>query len=270
VGEGVVPRVFRTIHSAEDQIDVVDGKTIRLAADTYEAIIRAMDVRRVALQDEGTQRRGSGSGLGAGLSASRCFSFGRNASVSRLGAWEVCPVLVGRYEQVPCSLEAWVLSRDPPRRNRMHPSVGRLWTQYRAINSCAPAAVPVSFHFCDNPVEADLCAALVREGQKRATAPSVAELQRSGSPIPQVGDFAIVTDWVGVAVAVIRTTAVEIKRFADVDEAFARAEGEGDLTLEGWRRLHQAYYERVLAGSQSVVDAALEIVCERFEVVLRA
>lgn len=152
----------------------------------------------------------------------------------------------------------------------MNSSVIRLWDQYRAINRDAPADVPISFHFCDNQKDADLCAALVVSGQKCASAPSVAELELAGDSIPQAGDHAIVTDWAGNAVAVIRTVSVEITRFGEVDEDFARAEGEGDLTLEWWRTAHQAYYESVLAGSRHIVNADLEIVCERFELVLAA
>lgn len=152
----------------------------------------------------------------------------------------------------------------------MNSSVIRLWDQYRAINRDAPADVPINFHFCDNQKDADLCAAYIVSGQKRATAPSVAELKLAGDPIPQVGDYAIVTDWAGHAVAVIRTTSADIRRFGEVDEDFARAEGEGDLTLEWWRTAHQAYYESVLAGSRHIVNADLEIVCERFELVLAA
>ena len=152
----------------------------------------------------------------------------------------------------------------------MNASVIRLWDRYRAINRSAPVEVPASFHFCDNREDADICAALVVAGQKRATAPSVAELELAGDPIPQVGDYAIVTDWAGTAVAVIRTASVDIRRFGDVDEDFARAEGEGDLTLGWWRTAHQAYYESVLAGSGYVVDASLQIVCERFELVFKA
>lgn len=152
----------------------------------------------------------------------------------------------------------------------MASSVARLWNRYRTINPDAPAAAPSSFHFCDNQADADICADLVASGRKRATAPSVAELELAGDPMPQVGDYAIVTDWEGTAVAVIRTVSVETRRLGEIDEAFAQAEGEGDLTLEWWRAAHQRYYERVLAGSNFTVDADLEIVCERFAVVLKA
>lgn len=152
----------------------------------------------------------------------------------------------------------------------MNSSVVRLWDRYRAINPDAPSAAPVSFHFCDNQEDADLCASLVAGGQKRATAPSVAELELAGDPMPQVGDYAIVTDWAGDAVAVIRTASVEVRRFGEIDEDFALAEGEGDLTLDWWRTAHRAYYENVLAGSRYTVNSDLEVVCERFDLVFKA
>ena len=150
----------------------------------------------------------------------------------------------------------------------MNPSVEQLWHRYRRSNPAAPAAVPLSFHFCDNQQDADLCAELVVAGRKRATATSLAELEISGDPLPQPGDYAVITDWAGNARAIIRTTSVEIRRFADVDESFAAKEGEGDLTLEWWRAAHHAYYKRVLAGTPYPVDDNLKIACEEFELVL--
>ena len=146
----------------------------------------------------------------------------------------------------------------------MHPSVIQLWNVYRTENPTAPADVPISFHFCDNQADADLCAELVATERKRATATSLAELQLAGERIPRPGDYGIVTNWAGEAKAAIRTTSVEIRRFCDVDAAFARDEGEGDLTLEWWRMAHDAYYRRVLANSPYIVNDDLKIACERF------
>ncbi|MCA0207846.1 MAG: ASCH domain-containing protein [Proteobacteria bacterium] len=150
----------------------------------------------------------------------------------------------------------------------MHPSILQIWNVYRAANPAAPVDVPISFHFCDNRSDADLCAELVATERKRATATSIAELRLAGDPIPRPGDYAIVTNWAGEAKAVIRTASVEIRRLCEVDAAFARDEGEGDLTLEWWRTAHEAYYRRVLAGSSYIVNDDLEIACERFELVM--
>ncbi len=150
----------------------------------------------------------------------------------------------------------------------MHKSVEILWERFRSIAPSAPAAIPSSFHFCDNKRDADICANLVLAGHKRATATSLAELEIAGEPLPQVGDYAIVTDWSGKAQAIIQTTSLSIRKFGDIDGDFAAKEGEGDLTLKWWREAHEGYYKRVLAGSRYVVDDELEIACEQFELVL--
>ena len=152
----------------------------------------------------------------------------------------------------------------------MSNSVSELWARYLKINPDAPVAVPDSYHFCDNQKDADLCAQLVVNGQKRATAPSLAELELGGEPVPQVGDYAVITNWAGAAVAVIETLAVEIMPFGAVDAEFARAEGEGDGTLEWWKAAHQSYYESVLAGTDYRVDDDLQIACVTFRAVLTA
>lgn len=142
-----------------------------------------------------------------------------------------------------------------------------MWQRFRALNPSASETPPFAFHFCDLKDDADECARLVVQGQKRATATSLAELDLNGDELPKPGDYAIMTDFEGVAMAVIRTTSVEIKRFGDVDAQFAWDEGEGDRSLEWWRDAHRGYFHRVLANSGVVVDDDLMIACERFETV---
>ncbi|MEP5939212.1 MAG: ASCH domain-containing protein [Erythrobacter sp.] len=146
-------------------------------------------------------------------------------------------------------------------------SPASLWALYRSENSDAPEAPIASYHFCDNAEDAATCLQLVLDGQKRATACSLKELELCGDPVPQAGDLNVVTDFAGDAHAIIRTTSVELKKFSEVDAEFARAEGEGDLSLEWWRDAHRAYFTRVLAGTDIAVDDDLMIACERFEVV---
>lgn len=152
-------------------------------------------------------------------------------------------------------------------RSPMHSSIRDIWARYRAAHADAPEAAPAAFQFCDNPEDADICLALVLAGRKRATASSLLELQLAGLAVPKPGELSIVTNGAGEAKAIIRTGSVDIRRFAEVDEEFARAEGEGDLTLAWWRTAHRAYFERVLAGSGHGVDDDLEIACERFDLV---
>jgi len=45
LAEGFVPRVFRLIHSGEDTIEQVDPATVRLAGDSYAAVVEELDRR---------------------------------------------------------------------------------------------------------------------------------------------------------------------------------------------------------------------------------
>jgi hypothetical protein len=45
LAEGFVPQVFRLIHSAEDAMDRVDPATVRLAGETYAAVVAKLDAQ---------------------------------------------------------------------------------------------------------------------------------------------------------------------------------------------------------------------------------
>ena len=124
---------------------------------------------------------------------------------------------------------------------------------------------PPSWSFGDTPTLADQLLALVLEGTKTATASSVAELEQAGEPMPRAGDLSIACDGAGRPRALLRTTTVEIVPFGEVDAEFARLEGEGDRSLEAWRRERERYFRRVLAGSGTKFSTDLPLVLERFE-----
>jgi uncharacterized protein YhfF len=154
----------------------------------------------------------------------------------------------------------------------MHDSVPKMWHRYLAALGQPRDEAPAfsAWHFCDNETDANECARLVLRGQKQATTPSVWELEASGEDIPETGDVHIVTNWSGAAQCVIRTTAVKVVSFGEVTAEHAALEGEGDGSLEHWRRVHRSYYNRVLEGTSHEVSSDMPVVCERFEVVFPA
>jgi uncharacterized protein YhfF len=147
-------------------------------------------------------------------------------------------------------------------------SVALMWMAY-----CSQAgldtrtAAPPSWHFCDSREDADACAKLVMAGVKRATAPSLWGFAHRGEAVPVVGALDIVTTWEGEACAVIRTTRVAVVPYDEVDAEFAAAEGEGDGSLEYWRRVHWDYYARELDGSMFAPSPRMPVLCQWFEVV---
>lgn len=152
----------------------------------------------------------------------------------------------------------------------MHPSISALWNAYLRTLGETPAQTEKTFaawSFGDTDALADELLALVLAGMKRATTPSVWELEARGEPMPQPGDLHVITDSAGVARCVLQTVQVTVKPFNRVGADYARIEGEGDGSLAYWRRTHWAYYERVLAGTDYAPQPDMPVVCERFKVV---
>ena len=124
---------------------------------------------------------------------------------------------------------------------------------------------PKVVHFCNNEHDADECASLVKRGIKRATSHSLLGLQYRKEPLPKIGDFMVVTNWAGKAQCLVRTTAVRLKPFFSIDEAYARLEGEGDKSLDYWKKVHWDYYTEELAPFGRVPRESMIIVCQEFE-----
>lgn len=150
------------------------------------------------------------------------------------------------------------------------PSVTALWHAYLRSRGQDPATTDWTYlaeAFADTRALQDELANLVLAGRKRATAACTKELEAAGVPVPRVGDHLVVLDGRGVARCVVRTTKVTIRAFEDVPASFAAREGEGDGSLEYWKREHWAYYERVLAPFGLAPSPTMDIVCEEFDVV---
>jgi len=64
---------------------------------------------------------------------------------------------------------------------------------------------------------------------------------------------------------VIRTTGLERRKFSDVDAAFAWDEGEGDRTLDDWKRGHWRYFSRECDSLGRSMSEDAEVCLERFE-----
>lgn len=101
---------------------------------------------------------------------------------------------------------------------------------------------------------------LIRSGAKTATCGALRDTEAAGEAVPRAGEVMIVEDWDGVPVLAYRLTSVEVMPFYAVPEDFALAEGEGDFAA--WREAHRAYFDR-----NGGFDPAMQIVCERFDLV---
>lgn len=117
---------------------------------------------------------------------------------------------------------------------------------------------------------------LVLAGTKTATAGLEAEYLLDGEPLPTPGTREVVIDADGRLVAVLETTECRVLRMADVDDAFARDEGEGFRDAADWRVAHEGFWNGYLDWlREQLGDPAwalsddTRIVCQRFRMVER-
>jgi uncharacterized protein YhfF len=116
----------------------------------------------------------------------------------------------------------------------------------------------------DGPEMADELGRLIAVGIKSATCSALWEYEASGEPLPGEGLLTVVVDGRGLPLCLVETLEVVVRRFDEVDAAFAYAEGEGDRSLEYWRQAHQGFFTRTLERKGRVFDPSMPLVCERF------
>lgn len=144
-----------------------------------------------------------------------------------------------------------------------------LWEAYAAARPAAVRAAPgyTVEAFGDSARLADELLDLVLTGRKRATAELVAEFTAQGAQLPRVGGHWIACDGAGRPRVVLRSTELRLGPSTSCDERFAFDEGEGDRSLDGWRREHRRYWERTRAARGAAWSEDDEVVFERFTVV---
>jgi len=123
--------------------------------------------------------------------------------------------------------------------------------------------------FGDSPEMADELGGLVRSGIKTATCSALWEWEVEGETLPEPGNVWIILDGAGKPMCIAETTEVTIRRYREVDADFAHAEGEGDRSLEYWRRAHRNFFTRLLPKIGKEFSEDMLLVCERFRVIHR-
>jgi uncharacterized protein YhfF len=121
----------------------------------------------------------------------------------------------------------------------------------------------------DGPELADELGALIVQGTKTATCSALWEWEARGEPIPEPGLITIVLDGRGKPLCIVETVEVSIRKYNEMDDDFARDEGEGDLSLNYWREAHRNYFTRVLRKIDKEFSENMPLVCERFRVIYR-
>lgn len=124
------------------------------------------------------------------------------------------------------------------------------------------------FGFCGEARGATDLGKLVLAGKKTGTASLLWDYEEEGGAPARVGAVSIVVDGRGRPLCAIETTSVEILPFGEVGPEHAAAEGEGDLSLAYWRKVHRRFFGKGREGKRPFVETA-PVVCERFRILRR-
>lgn len=114
-------------------------------------------------------------------------------------------------------------------------------------------------------VEADELADLVVRGIKTATASGYKLYELEGEALPQPGLLNIILNSKDEPVCVTQNTDLIVKPFDEVTAEFAYLEGEGDRSLDYWRRVHWAFFSEEYARNGLAFSESELVVGEVFE-----
>jgi uncharacterized protein YhfF len=132
--------------------------------------------------------------------------------------------------------------------------------------SALESLTPPAWSFGATPEQADKLLALVLDGTKTATSSAMWDYEATGEQLPERGALGIVVDGAGRPRALVVTTEVEVVPFDEVDAEHARLEGEGDLSLEHWREVHERFFTEHAEHDRGF-SPDMPVVLERFEVI---
>lgn len=112
----------------------------------------------------------------------------------------------------------------------------------------------------------DKLADLVLQGIKTATCSAYDLYLINNEPLPREGDYSIILNSNEEAVCIIKTLKVYVTAFNQVSDEHAYKEGEGDRSLEYWRKVHVKFLTNELASVHKTFNENTKVVCEEFEV----
>ena len=115
----------------------------------------------------------------------------------------------------------------------------------------------------------DKLAELVKQGIKTATCSAYDLYQIENEPLPQARSYSIILNSGDEAVCIIKTLKVYVTEYNKVSEEHAFKEGEGDRSLEYWRKVHEEFLTDELSSVNLKFNENIKVVCEEFEVVYR-
>ena len=102
------------------------------------------------------------------------------------------------------------------------------------------------------------------DGTKTATGALLWSVEADGKQPARTGDFWIVPNGGDDPKCIIQTSDVHVLPFDEVGEEYARWGGEGDRSLDGWRRMYWSYIVKECMRIGRTPEPNAPLVMERF------
>ncbi len=122
------------------------------------------------------------------------------------------------------------------------PTVESLIARLAALGIALPPGPVQVDGYGDSPELSEDLLALIRSGKKKAGTGLLWAYEADAQEFPREGAIEIVIDHNNQPALVTRIIRVEIVAYSDVTAEYAALEGEGDGSLEYWRKAHWAFF----------------------------
>ena len=106
---------------------------------------------------------------------------------------------------------------------------------------------------------------LIKSGRKRAGTGLLWAYEYDKEPIAQTGDIEIVIDHNNQPALVTRVVSSDVVAFNEVTAEYAAIEGEGDGSLDYWRKGHWNFFSRECARIGKDPTQTMPVICSVFE-----
>ena len=140
------------------------------------------------------------------------------------------------------------------------------WQNYTAtLNEQHPhkfLPTPNAWHFGFGGDMADRLGALVMSGTKTATCS-----RYQGENLVEEAGLSIILDGSEEPLCLVDTFEITVRKYSDIDAEWAKAEGEGDLSLDYWQTAHWKFFTEAAKLKGYEVSEDMLLACERFRVI---
>ena len=153
--------------------------------------------------------------------------------------------------------------------NGIDPTVYTMWGDYTIANpEFKNDALPDVDYFHNNEEDANRLAKLVVSRKKKAGSTLYWFYQRANADLPKPGKKSIVTDFDGIAQAIIETKKIDTIPFNKISETYAALDmGTDSEPLKKWKAAHWEFFADAMEAGEVEPSKNMLVVCEWFETI---